>query len=153
MLVTGSHQARLRQGFQDLRDKLHCLQARPLLSQSSILQNDWQGRRTRYGKLSAFRSLAVTTDLVQSLQWSNSTPFHCFSHQCYLNYLFTICEQQIGLYYKCFTLLIYDCNGNCLYYKTTILFNLAIARSINYDHMVMLQIVAYFSSTHHCSLQ
>jgi hypothetical protein len=45
-----------------------------------------------------------------------------------------------GLYYKCFTIVIYDHNDNGLYYKTTILANLALAKSVNYDHKVTLQI-------------
>jgi hypothetical protein len=38
-----------------------------------------------------------------------------------------------GLYYKSFTIIIYDCNDNGLYYKTTIVANLAIGRRVNYD--------------------
>ncbi len=48
-----------------------------------------------------------------------------------------------GLYYKSFTIVIYDRNDNGLYYKTTIEANLtmivaklALARSINYDRKV-----------------
>ncbi len=48
-----------------------------------------------------------------------------------------------GLYYKSFTVIVYDCNDNGLYYKTTIIVNLtmivanlALARSVNYDHKV-----------------
>ncbi len=38
-----------------------------------------------------------------------------------------------GLYYKSFTIVIYNCNDNGLYYKTTIVDNLTIARSVNYN--------------------
>ncbi len=48
-----------------------------------------------------------------------------------------------GLYYKSFMIIVYDLNDNGLYYKTTIIVNLttivanlACARSVNYDHMV-----------------
>jgi hypothetical protein len=51
-----------------------------------------------------------------------------------------------GLYYKNFTIVIYDCNestiviydrnDNDLYNKTTIKANLALARSVNYDRKV-----------------
>jgi hypothetical protein len=41
--------------------------------------------------------------------------------------------QYFGLYYKSFTIVIYDRNDNGLYYKTTIIANLALARSVNYD--------------------
>ncbi len=48
-----------------------------------------------------------------------------------------------GLYYKSFMIVIYDCNYNILYYKTmivanltTIVANLVLAKSINYDHKV-----------------
>jgi hypothetical protein len=48
-----------------------------------------------------------------------------------------------GLYYKIFTIVIYNRNDNGLYYKTTIVANLttivanlALARSINYDRKV-----------------
>jgi hypothetical protein len=47
------------------------------------------------------------------------------------------------MYYKRFTIVIYDCNDNGLYYKTTIISNLttivanlALARRINYDRKV-----------------
>ncbi len=54
------------------------------------------------------------------------------------------CEIDIsGLYYKIFTIIIYDRNDNGLYYKTmiianltTIIANLALAKSINYDPTV-----------------
>jgi hypothetical protein len=49
-----------------------------------------------------------------------------------------------GLHYKCFKITIYKCNGNGLYHKSTILANLALARSKNYDIKVSLQIEAYF---------
>jgi hypothetical protein len=39
----------------------------------------------------------------------------------------------VGLYYKSFMIIIYDCNDNGLYYKTMIVANLALARSVNYD--------------------
>jgi hypothetical protein len=38
-----------------------------------------------------------------------------------------------GLYYKSFTIVIYNRNDNGLYYKTTIVANLALARSVNYN--------------------
>jgi hypothetical protein len=38
-----------------------------------------------------------------------------------------------GLYYKSFTIVIYDRNDNSLYYKTMIVANLALARSVHYD--------------------
>jgi hypothetical protein len=38
-----------------------------------------------------------------------------------------------GLYYKSFTIVIYDRNDNDLYYKTIIVANLALARSVNYN--------------------
>ncbi len=48
-----------------------------------------------------------------------------------------------GLYYKSFTIIIYDCNDNGLYYKTMIVAHLtmiiatlALARGINYDRKV-----------------
>ncbi len=48
-----------------------------------------------------------------------------------------------GLYFKIFTIVIYDRIDNGLYYKTTIITNLttivaslALARSVNYDHKV-----------------
>ncbi len=48
-----------------------------------------------------------------------------------------------GLYYKSFTIIIYDCNDNVLYYKTMIVVyltmiiaNLALAKSVNYDPKV-----------------
>jgi hypothetical protein len=48
-----------------------------------------------------------------------------------------------GLYYKSFTIVIYNHNDNGLYYKTTIIANLttivanlALARSVNYNHKV-----------------
>ncbi len=44
----------------------------------------------------------------------------------------TIC----GLYYKSFTIVIYDHDDNGLYYKTGIIANLALARSLNYDRKV-----------------
>jgi hypothetical protein len=45
-----------------------------------------------------------------------------------LSYLFS------GLHYKCFTIITYNCNDNGLYYITNTLANLALARSINYNH-------------------
>ncbi len=42
-------------------------------------------------------------------------------------------RQTSGLHYKSFTIIIYDRNDNGLYYKTTIVANLALARRINYD--------------------
>ncbi len=41
-----------------------------------------------------------------------------------------------GLYYISFTIVIYDHNDNGLYYKTMIIANLALARSVNYDGKV-----------------
>jgi len=41
-----------------------------------------------------------------------------------------------GLYYKSFTIVIYNHNDNGLYYKTTIIANLAWPRSVNFDHKV-----------------
>ncbi len=38
-----------------------------------------------------------------------------------------------GLYYKSFTIVIYIYNDNGLYYKSTIIANLALARRVNYD--------------------
>ncbi len=48
-----------------------------------------------------------------------------------------------GLSYKSFMIIIYDRNDNGLYYKTTIVANLALARSINYDHKGTLKFAAY----------
>jgi hypothetical protein len=45
-------------------------------------------------------------------------------------------RESCGLYYKSFTFVIYDRNDNGLYYKTMIVANLALARSVNYDHKV-----------------
>jgi len=39
-----------------------------------------------------------------------------------------------GLYYKCFMIVSYDRNDSGLYYKTTIVYNLALAWIVNYDH-------------------
>ncbi len=54
---------------------------------------------------------------------------------------FAKCLAISGQYYKSFTIVIYDRNDNGLYYKTTIvanlttiIANLALARSVNYDH-------------------
>jgi hypothetical protein len=41
-----------------------------------------------------------------------------------------------GLYYKSFIIVTYDHDDSSLYYKTKILANLALARSVNYDHKV-----------------
>ncbi len=41
-----------------------------------------------------------------------------------------------GMYYKHFTIEIYDHNDSDMYYKTMILTNLALARSVNYDRKV-----------------
>jgi hypothetical protein len=41
-----------------------------------------------------------------------------------------------GLYYKSFTIVIYYCNDSGLYYKTMILANQALSRSVNYEHKV-----------------
>jgi hypothetical protein len=51
-----------------------------------------------------------------------------------------------GLYYKSFAIVIYDRNDNGLYYKTTIIANLALARSVNYDHKGTLQFAAYLTT-------
>jgi hypothetical protein len=57
-----------------------------------------------------------------------------------------------GLYYKNFTIVIYDHNGNGLYYKTmivanltTIVANLALSRSVNYDHKVCCKLKLTFT--------
>ena len=57
-----------------------------------------------------------------------------------------------GLYYKSFTIVIYDRNDNGLYYKTMIVANLtsivaklALARSINYDHKVRCKLKRTFT--------
>ncbi len=57
-----------------------------------------------------------------------------------------------GLYYKSFLIVIYDCNDNGLFYKTTIVANLtiivanlALARSINYDHKVCCKLKRTFT--------
>jgi hypothetical protein len=42
------------------------------------------------------------------------------------------------LYYKCFTIVIYNCNDSGLYYKTMIITNLALAMIINYDPRVVI---------------
>ncbi len=39
--------------------------------------------------------------------------------------MLSVVAPSSGLYYKYFTIVIYDRNGNVLYYKTTILANLA----------------------------
>ncbi len=39
-----------------------------------------------------------------------------------------------GLYYKSFSIVTYNRNDSSLYYKTTILANLTLARSVNHDH-------------------
>ncbi len=61
-------------------------------------------------------------------------------------------NEDSGLYYKSFTIIIYDHNDNCLYYKTTIvanltmiIANLALARSINYDHKVCCKLKRTFT--------
>ncbi len=43
-----------------------------------------------------------------------------------------------GLYYKCFTIVIYDHNDNGLYYKTALVTNLALAMIINYDPRILI---------------
>jgi hypothetical protein len=53
-----------------------------------------------------------------------------------------------GLYYKNLTIVIYDRNGNGLYYTTMFLTNLVLARSVNYDRKVTLQIIAYLFYDH-----
>ncbi len=50
-----------------------------------------------------------------------------------------------GLYYKSFTIVIYDRNDNGLYYKTTIVANLALARSVNYDRKVCCKLKRTFT--------
>ncbi len=56
-----------------------------------------------------------------------------------------------GLYNKSFTIVIYDCNDNGLYYKTSIIANLtmiianlALARSVNYDCKVCCKLKCTF---------
>ncbi len=53
-----------------------------------------------------------------------------------------------GLYYKNLTIVIYDRNGNGLYYKTMSIRNLALVRSVNYDRKVTLLIIAYLFFDH-----
>jgi len=57
-----------------------------------------------------------------------------------------------GLYYKSFTIVIHNCNDNGLYHKTTnianlttIVVNLALARSVNYDHKVRCKLKRTFT--------
>jgi hypothetical protein len=57
-----------------------------------------------------------------------------------------------GLYYKSFTIVICDRNDNGLHYKTTIVANLAtivpnlaLARSVNYDHKVRCKLKRTFT--------
>jgi hypothetical protein len=57
-----------------------------------------------------------------------------------------------GLYYKSFTIVIYDRNDNGLYYKTMIVANLtmivanlALAKSVNYDHKVCCKLKRTFT--------
>ncbi len=47
-----------------------------------------------------------------------------------------------GLSYKSFTIIIYDRNVNGLYYKTTIVANLALARRVNFDRKGTLKFAA-----------
>jgi hypothetical protein len=49
------------------------------------------------------------------------------------------------MYYKSSTIVIYDRNANGLYYKTMIVANLALARSINYNRKGTLQFAAYLT--------
>ncbi len=50
-----------------------------------------------------------------------------------------------GLYYKSFTIVIYYHNDNGLYYKTTIVANLALARSVNYNRKVSCKLKRTFT--------
>jgi hypothetical protein len=45
-------------------------------------------------------------------------------------------RESCGQDYKSFTFVIYNRNDNGLYYKTMIVANLALARSVNYNHKV-----------------
>ncbi len=52
-------------------------------------------------------------------------------------------EKKSGRYYKSFTIVmsaivIYDHNDSGLYYKATIVTNLALARSVNYDRRIVI---------------
>jgi hypothetical protein len=53
-----------------------------------------------------------------------------------------------GLFYKGFTIVIYDRNGNGLYYTTMFLTNSVLARSVDYDSKVALQKIAYLFYDH-----
>jgi hypothetical protein len=50
-----------------------------------------------------------------------------------------------GLYYKSFTIIIYNRNDNDLYYKTMIVANLSLARSVNYDCKVRCKLKRTFT--------
>ncbi len=50
-----------------------------------------------------------------------------------------------GLYYKSFMIVIYDRNDNGLYYKTAIVANFALARSVNYNHKVRCKLKRTFT--------
>ena len=54
-----------------------------------------------------------------------------------------------GLCYKSFKIVIYDGKDNDLYYKTMIIANLALARSVNYDCKVCCRLKHIFD----CKLQ
>ncbi len=59
---------------------------------------------------------------------------------------YSVCSYKAlssGLYCKSFTIIIYDHNDNGLYYKTTIVANLTLARSINYNHKVRCKLKRY----------
>ncbi len=65
---------------------------------------------------------------------------------------FTNCLAISGLYYKSFTIVIYDRNDNGLYLKTTIVANLTmivanlvLARSVNYDHKLHCKLKCTFT--------
>ncbi len=62
---------------------------------------------------------------------------------------FANCLAISGLYYKSFTIVIYDCNDNGLYYKTMIIANLALARSVSYDHKLCCKLKRTFTIVNH----
>ncbi len=51
-----------------------------------------------------------------------------------------------GLNYISFMVVIYDHHDSCLYSKTTILANLSVATSVNYDHKVRYKLKHTFQS-------
>ncbi len=56
-------------------------------------------------------------------------------------------ESIIGLYYKSFTIVIYNHNGSSLYYKTTILADLVLAMNIIYYRKVQTEAYHYNRKT------